>query len=261
MSKLTLSFVAVMLLEATTASTLLGSALAGPAPETASRSCQALVALSVDATALPARVSRQLQTDAPARQQQKKAQSAAKESAHAPTGRDPEKVSLPALAREAIAIHFQSSRYASLQELIDATPVCKEYQQPRGLFVTLSRGGRTRACWGAVYPKGMNQVEATVATTEAALSKEYRYPRVKESEWPGLTAQVTVIRDLEPLGSISEQNALQYGLLVRQGGRGAVLLPGEASDAHYQLIKCKLKAGIPVEQPCQIYRIRADVHK
>jgi AMMECR1 domain-containing protein len=171
-----------------------------------------------------------------------------------------ERVSLPEVAREAMAIHFHASQYQSFKELLAATPVCKEYKQPAGLFVTLSRNGKTRACWGSIYAQDHdNLVEATVSTTEKALTKDYRYQRIRPSEWKFLKPQVTIIRDIEPIANMSQQNPLEYGLLVRYGGRGAVLLPGEASDAHYQLVRTKLKAGIPVGQPCQLYRIRADV--
>ncbi len=171
------------------------------------------------------------------------------------------RVSLAKLAREAVAVHFGDSHFQNSEQLIAATPIWDEYKKPAGLFVTLSRGGKTRACWGSVYPTNQDLVTATVETTEQALTKEYRYPRIRRSEWQSLKAQVTVIRSLEPISNLSEQNAMQYGMYVRQGGRGAVLLPGEASDAHYQLVRCKLKAGIPVSQPCQIYRMRADVLK
>ncbi len=171
-----------------------------------------------------------------------------------------ERVSLPEVAREAMAIHFHASQYQSFKELLAATPVCKEYKQPAGLFVTLSRNGKTRACWGSIYAQDHNDlVEATVSTTEKAMTKDYRYQRIRSSEWKFLKPQVTIIRDIEPIANMSQQNPLEYGLLVRYGGRGAVLLPGEASDAHYQLVRTKLKAGIPVGQPCQLYRIRADV--
>jgi len=175
-------------------------------------------------------------------------------------GKD-ERVSLPQLAREAIAVHFHASKYTSLEALIKETPVCAEYRKTTGLFVTLSRNGQTRACWGSIYPQNQDLVSTTIHNTEAALTKEYRYPRIRQNEWQLLKPQVTVIRNIEPISSIRDQNALRYGLLVRYGGRGAVLLPGEASDAHYQLVKCKLKAGIPVDQPCQLYRIKADVFK
>jgi hypothetical protein len=52
-----------------------------------------------------------------------------------------------------------------------------------------------------------------------------------------------------------------FGLMVRAGGKAAVILPGEASDAYYQMVLCKLKAGIRPKQPCQMYRIKADVFK
>jgi len=168
---------------------------------------------------------------------------------------------LPELAREAVAIHFHASKYESLQELIDATPVCDEYKNPSGLFVTLSKNGQTRACWGSIYSQDRDLVKATVLTTEAALTKEYRFPTVTAREWRRLKPQVTVVREIRPISSMSGQNPLRYGLLVRSGAKGAVLLPGEAADPHYQLMKCKLKASIPINQPCQLYRIRADVYK
>lgn len=171
------------------------------------------------------------------------------------------RVSLAKLAREALAVHFGDSQYKTAQELIEATPVAAEYKIPAGLFVTLSKNGKTRACWGSVYPTNQDLIRATVETTENALTKEYRYARIGANEYASLKAQVTVIRGLQPINGLSGQNAMQFGMFVRQGSRGAVILPGEVSDAHYQLIKCKLKAGIPVNQPCQIYRIRADVLK
>lgn len=172
-----------------------------------------------------------------------------------------ERVNLPQLSREALAVHFHESSFATLEELIKATPVCDEYKHPAGLFVTLSRQGQTRACWGSVNPTNQDLVRATVYTTEEALSREYRYRPVSASEWKFLKPQVTIVRSVEPIASIDQQNAIKYGLLAQYEGRGAILLPGEVVDAHCQLLKCKLKAGIPVNQPCQLYRIRADVRK
>ncbi|MFX4827842.1 AMMECR1 domain-containing protein, partial [Acinetobacter baumannii] len=85
--------------------------------------------------------------------------------------------------------------------------------------------------------------KGTVYATEAALTKEYRFSRVRSNEWDTLKAQVTIIKSLQPIESIQGQNAMAYGLLVRSGGRGAILLPGECSDAYYQMIQCKIKAG------------------
>lgn len=170
--------------------------------------------------------------------------------------------SLPEVVRQTLALHFgESTAYKSFDELAQSFQVPAKFKKPSGLFVTLSRKGRTRACWGSMYPQYPNLVVGTVYTTESALSKEYRYKKIKANEWQLLKPQVTVVRGVEPIGSMADQNPLMYGLMVRAGSKSAVILPGEAVDAHYQLVMCKLKAGIPSSQQCQLYRIKADVFK
>ena len=146
--------------------------------------------------------------------------------------------------------------YRNMQK---ACPGPSIYQSPKAIFVTLSYHGQRVRGDLFILSQNLDLVKATVFTTENALTKEYRYPRIRASEWRMLKPQVTVIKGLEPIAAMSEQNPVRYGLLVRSGGKGAVFLPGEARDAHYQLVQCKLKAGIPVNQPCQLYRINADV--
>jgi AMMECR1 domain-containing protein len=170
--------------------------------------------------------------------------------------------SLPDVVRQTLALHFgQSDQYKNFDELAQSFAVPNKFKKPAGLFVTLSRKGKTRACWGSMYPQYPNLVVGAVYTTESALSKEYRYKKIKEAEWQLLKPQVTVVRGVEPITSINDQNPLMYGLMVRTGNKSAVILPGEAIDAHYQLMMCKVKAGIASNQPCQIYRIKADVFK
>lgn len=170
--------------------------------------------------------------------------------------------SLPEVVRQTLALHFgESNQFANFDELAQSFAVPAKFKKPAGLFVTLSRKGRTRACWGSMYPQYPNLVVGTVYTTEAALSKEYRYKKIRSNEWQLLKPQVTVVRGVEPISSMAEQNPLAYGLMVRAGSKSAVILPGEAIDAHYQLVMCKVKAGIPSTTPCQLYRIKADVFK
>lgn len=170
--------------------------------------------------------------------------------------------SLPEVVRQTLALHFgESTQYENFDELAHSFIVPKKFEKTAGLFVTLSRHGRTRACWGSINPQFPNLVVATVYTTESALSKEYRYKKIRANEWQLLKPQVTVVRSVEPITSMSEQNPLMYGLMVRAANKSAVILPGEAVDAHYQLVMCKLKAGIPSSRPCQLYRIKADVFK
>lgn len=149
----------------------------------------------------------------------------------------------------------------SIATLVKELPVSLQYNKPQGVFVTLSKNGKPRACWGSVFPEYPNVVEATVYATLGALSKDYRYKPITRFEWMSLKPQVTVVRGLDPLGTIRNQNPLKDGLFVRSGNKTAVLLPGEATDSTYQLVQCKLKAGIKPGESCQLYRIRADVYE
>jgi AMMECR1 domain-containing protein len=171
--------------------------------------------------------------------------------------------SLPDLVEDTLAFHFGDSKTPvhSLAELAKSYRVPENLKKPAGVFVTLSRNGKTRACWGSVTPDYPDLVSATIYTTENALNKEYRFPKIKRGEYELLKPQVTVVRDIRPLTSIRGQNPMLFGLMVRAGGKAAVILPGEASDAYYQMVLCKLKAGIRPKQPCQMYRIKADVFK
>jgi len=169
-------------------------------------------------------------------------------------------VPLNKIAQATLLNHFEAHP-KSIATLVKSFTVPKIYKQSKGLFVTLSKNGKTRACWGSIDAQEGNLVAATIITCEEALSKEYRYPPIKKSELAALKCQVTVVEKIEPVGSHDTLNPLIDGLMVRSGGKGAVLLPGEAKDPHYQVMQCKLKAGINPQEPCQIYRMRAHVFR
>lgn len=135
-----------------------------------------------------------------------------------------------------------------------------QFAEPAGVFVTLSKNGKTRACWGSVYPREANVVKETVLAMRGALSKEYRYKAISPSELKDLKIQVTVIRGLEPVTDVKQINPFKDGVMVRSGGRGGVILPGEAVDSYYEFVLARLKAGIQPNEPCQIYKIRAEIY-
>ncbi len=151
-------------------------------------------------------------------------------------------------------------RGGTLDEFIAGLAVSSQFRRAAGVFVTLSRGGKSRACWGSVFPEHPDLVKSTVYATLGALTKEYRYAPVRRNEWRLLKPQVTVVQSIEPISGLAGQNPLRDGLMVRSRGKAAVLLPGEARDAHYQLVQCKLKAGIKPGEPCQLYSIKAEVY-
>lgn len=172
-------------------------------------------------------------------------------------------LSLPAVVKRTMEFHFLEARAhsKSLDEFVRQLAVPQYLRVKAGVFVTLSCNGKARACWGSLLPEHPDLVKSTAYATVAALTREYRYPPIKRSEWRALKGQVTVVRSLEPIDGLSGQNPLRDGLMVRLGGKAGLLLPGEARDAHYQLIACKLKAGIAPGQRCQLYRIKADIYE
>lgn len=167
-------------------------------------------------------------------------------------------VPLNVIAMATLRNHF-ATHPKSLDYLVKSYDLPPAYKRTRGLFVTIYKEGKTRACWGSISPNHGDLVSATIFTTEGALSKEYRFPPIKGKEIDELKAQVTVIEKIVPVGRGETLHPLTEGLMVRSNGRGAVLLPGEASDPYYQVMQCKLKAGINPKAKCQLYRIKANV--
>ncbi len=169
---------------------------------------------------------------------------------------------LTEVARRTLQYYFDTDRLktGSLTKLAQEFPADHSGVRPTGVFVTLSKNGKSRACWGSLTPD-KDLIKSTIYATIGALTREYRFTPVRSAEWKELKVQVTLVRSLEPIRRISQQNPMLDGLLVRAGGKSGILLPGEASDAHYQLVQCKLKAGIRPGEPCQLYRIRADVYQ
>ncbi len=170
---------------------------------------------------------------------------------------------LPEIVRETMKAYFEpdGKSDARLAAIASANKNDKLLSERAGVFVTLSKNGKTRACWGSVNPEAPNVSAATANATIAALTKDYRYKPVRASEWAHLKAQVTVIKSVDPISNIRQFNPLQDGLMVRSGGKSGVLLPREAIDATYALVQCKLKAGIKVGEPFQMYRLKAQIYE
>jgi len=172
---------------------------------------------------------------------------------------DDNKELLPTIARATLKRHFGLEHGdMTLNEFAKSFVVAPAFRKRAGVFVTFSKNGKTRACWGALEPRFDDLVQATVFTTEQALTDEYRFKKITAEEISSLDPQITVVTKVEPLHGLSEQNPRLYGMLVRSGGKSGIILAGETTDPYYQLVQCKLKAGITRNEPCQMYRIQAN---
>lgn len=170
-------------------------------------------------------------------------------------------VSLPAIASFTLRRFFKlEANDKGLEDYASKVKCDPAFRKAAGVFVTISKNGKTRACWGTVYAQQADIVRETVFSTLGALSKEYRFRPIRKSELPDLKIQVSIIRDITAINSFASVHPLKDGIMVRSGGRSGVILPGEATDAYYEFVLARLKAGIKPGEPCQIYKLRTDIY-
>ena len=133
-------------------------------------------------------------------------------------------LTLVQVAKVTIENHF-SDHPKTIGEVVEALSknIHPSYRQAKGLFITLSKHGKTRACWGQISGSENNLVATTAFTTEGALTKEYRYPPIKRQEVAGLNVQVTVIDRVEPVESNVSLHPLLDGLVEHRYAEVLVL--------------------------------------
>lgn len=170
------------------------------------------------------------------------------------------------LVQETMAAHFlpPPNRQKKLQALETKARALVQTQttsSAKGVFVTLSHQGKPRACWGSLSGVTSNPSLSIIESTLGALTKEYRYPPIHASEISKLKKQVTVIKAIVPVNAYRQINPFRDGVMVQQGGKSGIILPGEATDAYHQVVMAKLKAGIQPKESFQLYRMQADVYR
>lgn len=132
-------------------------------------------------------------------------------------------------------------------------------EKNQGVFVTFTKNSVVRGCMGSVFPKCATLQEEIIKNTILAASADTRYPRITLEEYPLISYHISLVKNVKLINNISELNPKRLGLLVTSGKRGAVLLPGEAKTAQWQVYECKRKAGIKQSEPVVMYIFETDV--
>lgn len=104
----------------------------------------------------------------------------------------------------------------------------KEFTNKKaGVFVTIEKKGRLRACIGTYLPCYENIAEETICNAVAAASKDFRFGPVKKEELSDLDFTVYVLNKPEPVRFIEELNPKKYGVIVKsfKGEKSGLLLP------------------------------------
>ena len=127
------------------------------------------------------------------------------------------------------------------------------FQEKRGVFVTLKKGGDLRGCIGfptPVYPLG----EAIRGAALAAALEDPRFPPVGPGELSQVRLEVTVLSVPVLLSCRAAERPEKirvgsHGLIVRRMGRSGLLLPQVPTEWGWDAVEfldhtC-LKAGLP----------------
>lgn len=106
----------------------------------------------------------------------------------------------------------------------DFAPGSKACELRRGVFVTLTNGGKLRGCIGTVQPVRALYRAVQEAALSAALD-DLRFPPVTSAELPEIRIEISVILPPRRICSHAEIEVSRHGLILEHQGARAVLLP------------------------------------
>jgi AmmeMemoRadiSam system protein A len=156
------------------------------------------------------------------------------------------------LARETVESYIREGKIPEPEELIP------EMKEQAGVFVSLHKHGELRGCIGTFEPTKENVAQEIINNAISSATMDPRFPSVTPSELDDLEYSVDVLTRPEAVKDIKELDAKEYGVIVEGGFRRGLLLPDlEGVDSvEEQIAICRLKAGIPYDEPVNLYRFQ-----
>lgn len=134
------------------------------------------------------------------------------------------------------------------QEVPEPKAATERLREPRGVFVTLHKGGELRGCIGYVEPyKPLYQAVRDMAI--AAATEDPRFSPVRPDELGATDIEITVLSPLRPIATPESVVVGKHGLVIRKGYRSGLLLPQVPVEQGWNrqqfLEHTCLKAGLP----------------
>jgi len=162
---------------------------------------------------------------------------------------------LPAVAREAVVAHLEGRAPRDL-------PAAKgELARRAPVFVTIRTrdSDELRGCIGSLEPRLGDLVQETLDRAVAAATGDPRFQALRRDELAGVSFEVSVLEETEPVRAAAELDPREYGVIV-SGERGArgILLPDIAGvdTPEQQVAIARQKAGIPPGARIELARFR-----
>jgi len=134
-------------------------------------------------------------------------------------------------------------------------PLSEHFDEKRGVFVTIKKGGELRGCIGLPYPV-MPLRDAIIDAAISAGTGDPRFPPVAASELPKIQFEVTILSVPQPLLGRPMQRPEMvkvgtHGLIVKGWGSSGLLLPQVPLeyewDSQQFLSHTCLKAGLQAD--------------
>ena len=153
-----------------------------------------------------------------------------------------EKTELLRMARAAV------TEFVERRAVIEDASGKAKFLEPRGVFVTLTKGGDLRGCIGfiePVAPLGRAVIRAAVY----AATEDPRFPPVRPAELKDLKVEISVLTPVREITDPRQVTVGRHGLIVARGGLKGVLLPQVPVENKWDretfLEQASLKAGLP----------------
>jgi len=163
------------------------------------------------------------------------------------------------------------TNYLSKRARITASGLPENFNEKRGVFVTLHEEGELRGCIG--YPEPVMPLgKAIVDSAINAGANDPRFPPVRPNELSRIEIEVTILTKPEPYDIPKKQlpEAVKIGcdgLIIRKGIFSGLLLPQVATEWNFDplefLGQVSVKAGLPsdawLDADAEIYHFQAQI--
>lgn len=161
-------------------------------------------------------------------------------------------------AQQAIAI---------ARNALEAAVQGKTYRLPRdvppeltsrraGVFLTLVKNGKLRACWGTLEPQHRHIAEEIVVVARGVTTRDTRFPPLRADEVDKVRIILTLVASPPQPTSPARIRPREHGVLVRSGSRSAVVLPHEGRTVRRMLTLARQKARIREGEAVDVYVFR-----
>ena len=137
---------------------------------------------------------------------------------------------------------------------------CESLRQRAGVFVTVRMHQELRGCVGTLEPTYGDTALEIIENAIAAAFRDPRFAPVCADEMADLSISVDILKPLEPVAGIDDLNPMRYGVVVRNGERRGLLLPGieHITCVEEQIAIARVKGEIEEHETVELYRFEVD---